>query len=236
MSTERQPSALGARPSDEELMCWLDGELDEARQDEIAAMLDGAPELRAKVAGLTLTGELLREPIDGDERAAGIADGVMARLEAEPEAEPGGELVHAPFGAKRRLGSFIRSAPANENARSVFVMAALAAAVAVGLFFWSRAGLRDLPVSHGGADRPLPVPPTAVAWQPGASAAEPKWLSPGPVEPVGKDDEAAAAVEVAAVDFGSHSGTVFYVSTGPTESSTTTAVVWVTDEVAGGRR
>jgi anti-sigma factor RsiW len=231
MSTERQPQTP---VSDQELMCWLDGELDETRHAEIGALVAADPELRAKVAGIGLAGELVRERIDGDERADTVADAVMGKLGAEPE--DGGKLIHAPFGAKRRLGSFVRSEPANENARSVFVMAALAAAVAVGLFFWSRAGLKELPVGHGGPGRPIVVPATALAWQPGASAAEPKWLSPAPAEPAAEDEESAAAVEVAAVDFGSHSGTVFYVSSGSTESSTTTAVVWVTDEVTGGKR
>jgi hypothetical protein len=239
MSTERQAVS---RPSDEELMCFLDGELDEARTGEIAAALARDAELRAKLAGLELGGELLREQVDGDARADGISDAVMATLatlEAEAQSDAEAKVVHARFGekrAKRRLGSFIRSEPANDNPRSVLLMAALAAAVAVGLFVWSRAGLRDLPVSHGGPDHRVAVPATALAWEPGASAAEPKWLSPAPSEPTVKAEEPAAAVEVAAVDFGSHTGTVFYVSTGSTEASTTTAVVWVTDEVAGGRR
>jgi hypothetical protein len=234
MSTERQAVS---RPSDEELMGFLDGELDDGRRAEIAAALANDAELRAKLAALGLVGELVRERVDEDERADGIADAVMARLAAGEPAES--ELVHGRFGQKRagrRLGSFIRSEPANENARSVFLMAALAAAVAIGLFFWSRAGLRDLPVGHGGPDHRSLVPPTAVAWQPGASAAEPKWLVPAASEPMAKDEDTDAAVEVASVDFGSHSGTVFYVSTGSSQSSTTTAVVWVTDEVAGGRR
>ena len=234
MSTERQAVS---RPSDEELMGFLDGELDEGRRAEIAAALANDGERRSKLEALGLVGELVRERVAEDERADGIADAVMARLEAGEPAES--EVVHTRFGekrAQRRLGSFIRSQPANQNARSVFLMAALAAAVAIGLFFWSRAGLRDLPVGHGGPDHRSLVPPTAVAWQPGASAAEPKWLVPATSEPMAKDEDAAAAVEVASVDFGSHSGTVFYVSTGSSQSSTTTAVVWVTDEVAGGRR
>jgi anti-sigma factor RsiW len=234
MSTERQAVS---RPSDEELMCFLDGELDEARSREVATALATDAELRAKLAGLRLGGELLREHVDGDARADGVASAVMTSLEAE--ANGGAKVVDGRFGAqrsKRRLGSFIRSEPANDNPRGVLLMAALAAAVAVGLFVWSRAGLRDLPVSHGGPDHRVAAPPTALAWQPGASAAEPKWLSPATSEPVVADDQPAAAVQVAAVDFGSHSGTVFYVSTGSTEASTTTAVVWVTDEVAGGRR
>jgi hypothetical protein len=234
MSIERQAVS---RPSDEELMGFLDDELDEGRRAEIAAALANDVELRSKVAALGLVGELVRERVAEDERADGIADAVMARLEAEGRGE--GEVVRAPSSqrrATRRLGSFIRSQPANENARSVFLMAALAAAVAFGLFFWSRAGLRDMPVGHGGPDHRSLVPPTAVAWEPGASAAEPKWLVPASSEPMAKDEDTAAAVEVASVDFGSHSGTVFYVSTGSSQSSTTTAVVWVTDEVAGGRR
>jgi hypothetical protein len=113
-------------------------------------------------------------------------------------------------------------------------MAGLAAAVAAGLFLWSRAGLQDLPVTAGAAPSAAATAP-AVALGPEGSGPAPKWLAPAPSAEAERDEGPSRVVEVANVDFGTNTGSVFYVSTGASTNdvTTTTAVIWVTDKVAG---
>ena len=103
------------------------------------------------------------------------------------------------------------------------------AAVAAGLFVWSLIGSDEMELVR---PRRGPPPSALAAAEGTETTAEPRWPSAA-AEEGEPDDEPGAAVEVAAVDFGSHSGSVFYVSTGPEHAATTTAVVWVTDDVTG---
>jgi len=234
MSTQEK---IGPRASDEELMRLLDGELDQARRTQVLAQLDEDDELRGKVAQLGLVGDLLREHVDQDSRADGIADEVIARLSAEPAQGKAGQVIELPLASRLRVNAPGRPnrVSANDNARSVFWMAGLAAAVAVGLFFWSRASLKDMSLAEG-LTAGAKATAAAVAWQPSATVPEPAWLSHPAATAADRDDDSSAAVEVASVDFGSNSGSVFYVSTGSSKTTTTTAVVWVTDGVPGGKR
>ena len=64
--------------------------------------------------------------------------------------------------------------------------------------------------------------------------AEPEKPVAPPVEAPSAESDIEHGVEVAAVDFGAHMGTIFYVPTDAVAGATTT-VVWVDDEVVGGK-
>lgn len=236
MSTSKP---LTSPVSDEELMLLVDDELADERRAEVEQVLASDPEARAKLAGLEWVGEVLRERAE-DERADGIADAVMARLapeqgeaptdQASADEQPG-EVVPLRASRQQAPRPLDRPAAANDNARGIFALAAAAAAVAAGLYFWSRSGADDMSLEA----RRRAIPPNAIAAAEGESSgasAQPRWLREAP-EQDPPAEEPSAAVEVASVDFGSHTGSVFYVSTGPDDAATTTAVVWVTDDVTG---
>lgn len=223
---------LGPRPSDEELMMLLDGELDEPRRAEVASWAGSDAELGGKLDGLGLVSSLVREGAGVDSRADGIADAVMAELESPRAASGGAEVVALPTRAGRRGRWLGGASAANDNSRHILWMAGLAAAVAAGLFFWSRAGIKDMPLTDG-SPATAGASATAVALGPSGSGPEPKWLPPAATAEQGADEGATPVVEVAAVDFGTNTGSVFYVSTGASQANTTTAVIWVTDKVAG---
>jgi anti-sigma factor RsiW len=219
---------MGQRPSDEELMQWLDAELGEPRRDEVTSWLEAEEELRSKLAAMGTVGDLLRDGVDGDERGDAIADAVMAKLVTEPDKTRDAEVVSL---GSRRFRHYGHAEPANQNARTIFWMAGVAAAVAFGLFFWSRMGIQELSVASGTSERSGDARSSAEV-APGDSSLEPKWISSGPAA-AEREEDSGPAVEVAAVDFGSHSGSVFYVSAGHGELGATTAVVWVTEDVGG---
>jgi anti-sigma factor RsiW len=74
---------MNARPTSEELMMFVDGELDPARAAEIAALIDADPDARDTARGLRIAG------------AGDIADRVMRAIEAD-----GAGVVD--LGARRR--------------------------------------------------------------------------------------------------------------------------------------
>ncbi len=238
-------------PSDAELMGYLDGELGEPRAAEVATHLEGDSVARDKIAGLELVGQLLREKAERDGRGDDIAAAVMARIDALPSVEAGRKTVQAtregaasdhsaadrgpaaepeaqaPEGAKiiawpeRRARSGAR-----DHARGLVGLALAAAAVAAGLFVWSRMPGQETAVAIAPsttvepATALSPAPPDTTPSAPGRAEAEP-------------EEEPHAAVEVAAVDFGAYMGSVFYVSSGGGDAEATTAVIWVTDEAGG---
>jgi hypothetical protein len=210
-------------------MQLLDGELDEARHREVASWLAADGEMPAKLETMALVGDVLRAEVDRDERADAVADAVMAKLVEEPPVKQEAEVVSL---ASRRLRHYAKAEPANQNARSIFWLAGIAAAVAFGLFFWSRAGLDRVDVASGPADGVASTASVA-ALDPADSSLDPKWITAGPAAVAEVEEEPGHAVEVAAVDFGSHTGSVFYVSAGHSVAATTTAVVWVTDSGGG---
>lgn len=203
--------------SDEELMHFFDGELEPARDSELEELLADAGDARDKLAGLALVGDLLRERADADDRADGIADKVMATIDG-----PMGQLptLEAPSAHGHSPGAH----PANDNARTIYALAFMAAAVAAGFFVWGRGDqTREL------AELVPPLPAMVesarpeVAPAPGTAEAQPEAVA------LAEDDGERAGVEVAAVDFGAHIGSVFFVA-GADERAAQTAVVWVTDD------
>jgi anti-sigma factor RsiW len=77
---------MNARPTSEELMMFVDGELDPARAAEIAAFIDADSDARDTARGLTIAGEVVSDAaLEGAERAGAgdIADRVMRAIEAD---------------------------------------------------------------------------------------------------------------------------------------------------------
>lgn len=211
-----------APPTDLELMLYLDGELEEPRRTEVARFLGDLPEdsanpgneqdlasARAKLVGLEAVGEVVRRRAEQVGEGFSVADAVMARI---TEAEPPRPLPVRP----------VKKAAANDNAvsRRIFALAAVAVAAAAAMMVWSRAEAPG-PVAERPA-APLEAPPAPT---PAPAPAE------GSAEAVAEED---MGVVVAAVDFGAHSGSIFYVPGGPSLPGETTTVVWVADEVPGG--
>lgn len=223
-------------------MQLADDELDADRAEELAGEL--SEDARDKLAALALAGELLAERADSDAQADDLADSIMDAIEQgelpelddrdlpEPTMTASEQDDEVPESGVRgesdepareigRAAAPRSAAPANDNGRRIFALAAMAAAVAAGLFLWGRsdpgpevATPRRPPATAAPAPAPMPAP-TQVAE-----------LEPEPNEAVPTDQP---GVEVAAVDFGESSGAVFYVEGAADEPQTT--VVWVTDEV-----
>jgi len=221
-------------PRDEDLMRYLDGELEEAQSAEIEQLLQQDEQAAGKLAALSLLGELLRESADRQVGADGIADAVMAAVEAEACESDGGScedevglapVVPLPLRPRDKLPV----SPANDNSRNIFTLAAVAAAIAAGFFLWGRADT--------GSELAVTSTNPPVATQPAQPALSLAALEPSqaaaPAVPQPEPEEAGPGVEVASVDFGSLTGSVFYVSgkSGDDDrDATTTAVLWVTDD------
>lgn len=144
------PPFRGPRPSDAELVLFVDGELDAERTAQVFAWLDADAELRSVVSSLRLVGRLLeRDALEQADRAGAesIADAVMERIARERASD-------ARHRARRSLGTAI-------------VLAAAAAA-----FVWVRAGGSPEPPAPTAAIAP-PVAPRAAPDDVGAQAGEP---------------------------------------------------------------
>ncbi len=201
------------------LMRLYDGELE---GDELAlaqGLVEDDQNAQDKIASMAMVGSFLRECVDADERGDVIADAVMARIEAgaheniDDGAEPDPPTEAMP---NVRLGA---KSSANDNARAIFAVAGLAAAVAFGMFFWGGSPTSSGPVAE--APDPLPTQPAAEV------AFRDQWSSASAEPPQSEIEEYEPTVEVASVDFGSKSGSVFYVPSG--EPGEATTVVWVSD-------
>lgn len=193
-------------PQDLALMQWHDGELTEAPDLTEA-------ELEAKHAAMSMVGAVLRTSVENDDRGAGLADAVMAKLDAPTEVV---ELPQVPAG---------RGGAGNDNGRTIFGLAGLAAAAAAGLFFWGQSAPEEPAVAEAPVAVEAPAEPTS-ADVPRPPEAHPADL-PNLTAQVDDEEDAEPAVEVASVDFGRHQGSVFYVAGNHTAK---TAVVWVNDE------
>jgi negative regulator of sigma E activity len=229
---------VSAAPTDLELMQYADGELDEERSRAVARHLEEDAQARAKLKGLDLTGELVRHLSEQRAEGADFADAVMARIEAGdvpedddvPDAAPEPndlDAVEEPEPEAREPRRSARvgpvAAPANDNARRIFGLAAIAAAVAAGLFLWGRT---EPPVAERDAST---TPTVVVPIETAEPAPETTATAVAKLEPIMQDP----GVEVASVEFGSANGAVFYVPSDDASEPPTT-VVWVTDEVGGG--
>jgi hypothetical protein len=151
-------SATDTSPTDLDLMRYADGELEGEQRAAVEAWLTGAftmgkpppdasrpPDAphapRAKLAALGVVSSVVREGARAaSDRADGIADAVMARIDLA-------ERSPAPVD----LGLPRSTAPANDTSgRRYLGIAAICAAAAVALLVWGRA-----------ADPPVPTPVAA---------------------------------------------------------------------------
>jgi hypothetical protein len=212
-------------------MRFYDGELEPARAELVAARLGTDGALRAKLAGMRIVGAFVREASARAPRTEGIADAVMSALEAPatPAEASEREAPRTPQGAVASLGT---QRAANDNARLIFGLVAMAATVALGLFFWGRAEpAGDLAASaprEGAAETAAPGPARRTA--PSAVAAAALMAEPAPAsEPAPSEEEPPrAGVEIAAVDFGAQQGSVFFVAA--EQGAAATAVIWVNEQ------
>jgi hypothetical protein len=214
--------------SDLDLMLYLDGELSTERHEQVRRAITRDEVLRDKLSALEISSSIVRERALDAAANIDFADAVMARILAnetsvsldERDAAPG---VPQPreISAHAKLGS--RTKPSNDNARGIFALAAFAVAAAASLMIWGRLAPNSS-VS--------PVEPVAMVTTPEvAPAAPPVEMPPAPTGGVEAEvaEEQEMGVEVAAVDFGSRVGTIFYVETEAATSKHTTTVVWLTD-------
>lgn len=242
MNNERsqRPAVAPEPPSDLELMMFFDGELDEPRRTEIAAFVASDLRARTKIAGLRVAAAFVQDEADQIDRspapspADDIAGLVMARIAANGAAPvvlpatptPLPVIDPARLPAPPPLPAL---APANDNRRRLFVaVGGLVAAAAAVLAVWSQR-----------PSGPPAVPPSPVAAV--DTAVAPVTARPAPAAPSSTDTEVDAAalaagdegdhgVEVAAVNFGAHMGSIFYVPSGSIEAKRTTTVVWLADD------
>lgn len=232
--TSRSTNAGGpGRPTDMELMLYVDGELDDAQCAEIEAHLKQSESGRRKIAALRIGAGMVQEHALAQAGDFDIASAVMEKIAADPPAKApakseGAEVID--IGARRPAvpGQVDRSKAANDNSRNIFTLAAIAVAAAAALMIW---GKMDADPSRSAANAPLTAQEAPVMPAPPAPPDPP---AAPPSEAVSEESESEHGVEVAAVDFGAHMGTIFYVPTDAAAGATTT-VVWVDDEVAGGK-
>ncbi len=200
--------------SDRDLMAYFDDELGDAEREPLEGALEAQQEALSKLGGLGFIGDVVREHVDGDERADGIADAVMAQLEGESAAPVAEDVSPRPGVAT----------PANDNARTVWTLAAAAAAVAAGLFVWGIGAQNAESVAFA------PMAPSALAAPQDTVGPAPETLGDVAAAPQrGSTEEDEDAVEIAQLDFGDsdHSGSIFKVD--DEDVGGRTAVVWVND-------
>ena len=243
-STPDRDEKQSVRPRD--LMLFLDGELDDTQVAEVERQLESDTDARCHVLAMRLTGSLIRERAEQSSAADSIADLVMARIEkgdlpaGEVEAPPA-PVAELPNGAARRGARTSEAADsprpaarlphvpippsrrtANDNARTIWALTAVAVAAAAAFMIWGKAD--DGPVA---TPRPNPTesqpadPPTELVG------------NPPPEAPTTPDTDVVGGVEVATIDFGASQGSVFYV---PGSGGETTTVVWLADDQPGGQQ
>ena len=213
---------------DLELMRQFDGELDDDLSATVEDFVEADADARDKMAGLALVGQLMRERADADARADGIADRVMdaldrddvETLDAEAEADQSAPLDSSSPASRERKR--LNPKPANDNSGTIYAFAAVAAAIAAGVFVWGKTTSHDTIASAPEGK----TGPTSMVASDSPAAADMRGPAVGADDSATAEEDDALGVEIAAVDFGSHSGSVFYVSSGSEE---VTAVVWVTD-------
>lgn len=221
---------MTTRPTDQELMLYADGELGDERRAEVETHLASDETARRKLWGLRTTGDLVREAALELSAGDAIADAVMSKIGAE--SKPNGAHVEAPskqadiirIGERRpaALGKVPAKRAANDSARSIWMLTTVAVAAAAGMMIWGRMEAAPTVDRSRTASTVEVVAPVEA---PNPLAAEQPSLTP--------DGELEMGVEVAAVDFGARTGTIFYVAGDQGASSPTTTVVWLADDVAG---
>jgi hypothetical protein len=203
----KTPTPLDPTPL--EWMQFHDGELEEPRRSELAALLAQGG-TGAQIEGLSVLGDLVRQSSFGALGAdVDLAGDVMARIAKETSAKE--------TSAKETS----KSAAANDNGRLLMGLTGLAAAAAVAMFVWGSGG-DSAPTASQAAPQPagevaVPAPETTAPPAPTLAA-------------LVKDidlEESYRPVEVASVDFGARVGAVIYMDE-PKGAATT--VVWLTDD------
>ena len=209
--------------TDETLMQFFDGELDEERALEVAAWIEHHEDARDKLAGLDIIAEVLREQAAADERGSviDVVDDVLAAIE---EGE-GAEVIElparsgsSPEGSSKFDKVSSTGKPSNDNARNIYALAGIAAAIAAGMFFWGRTA----PTSGTLADLAPQATEAPAAMKVHDDAALTERAQPA-VTADPADAERDAGVEVASVDWGNQMGQVFEVG----ESGS--VVLWIND-------
>jgi anti-sigma factor RsiW len=188
-------------------MAYADGELDEARRAEVEAFVAATPAARAKLAAMGVVGDVVRD--EADRPSIDLADAIFARIDAEPAPAPKKlprVVVGPPSPPSRRS--------ANDNAFRIFSLAAAAVAVAAGVMIWARTDPSAPVAGLGGATGAASAALTA---------------APPPHTAAPYEAESEVGASVAAVDFGSNTGSIFYVPTGVAM----TTVVWVAETGPG---
>ncbi len=223
--------------SDLDLMLYLDGELSAERHEQVRRALSRDKVLRSKFEALEVSSTIVRERALDAAANIDFADAVMAKILANDAAVSLDERDAAPVMQASRetsaddkpplrlekLGT--RTSPSNDNSRGIFALVALAVAAAASFMIWGRLA----PNPSAAPSQPLAM----ITTQEIAPATPPVELPAAPVAPAPEGDAEAVedqmGVEVAAVDFGSKVGTIFYVPTEAATSKHTTTVVWLTD-------
>ncbi len=232
MTATKNSQANGkSKPSDMELMLYVDGELDDARYDEISAYLEHSEDARRKVDALRMASDIMRDHSEQSVPEIDIASAVMAKIESgdigASEAKDAKVIELRPAKPLQQSG-LKPEGGANDNARGIFALAAIAVAAAAAMMIWGR--IDATPPQSAQVNKP------AVVHTQEAIAPPPESAAPAAeAEAANGENEAEHGVEVAAVDFGTHVGSIFYVPAG-TVSGGTTTVVWVEDDAAGGKQ
>ena len=230
-------SFKGNPPSDLELMMYFDGELDEPRRSEVESYVGADLGARGKLSGLRITSALVQRQTASLTAADDIADLVMAKLAANGTAAhpvPPAPVIApaAPIQAPQLLPQPL-PAPArpaaNDNGRRIFVgLTALVAAAAAALAIWSRQPAGPSAQAPGTVHSAPATPPSPHAVEAKPVPAAPEHEIDAAV--VSPEAEGEHGVEVAAVNFGAHMGSIFYVPSGSIEAKRTTTVVWLADD------
>jgi negative regulator of sigma E activity len=198
-------------PSDERLMLYFDGEVDDAEAREISAWLESSERARLVVSSFERVGAAVRAI--GDDRGAGgvdIADAVMAHIERADVKTPDGAPIIGAMAPSRA-----RPAGRRWAAMAPAIGLAMAAAAVVALYLRPR----------------LPSSPVGTAPSVVAAASEQLFpaLPAASEEAAGTVDFAAGAA-IESVDFGAVAGTIFMVPSGSSSDESETPVVWLMDD------
>ncbi len=221
--------------SDLDLMLYLDGELSTERHEQVRRAITRDEVLRSKFHALEVASSIVRERAVDAAANIDFADSVMAKIMAKDAVVSLDERDTAPGEGQPRETSAndtqgvrlekleARAKASNDNARGIFALAALAVAAAASLMIWGRLA----PNPSVAPAEPLAM----VTTQEIAPAAPPVEMLSAPAgeTPADVAEDQEMGVEVAAVDFGSRVGTIFYVETEAATSRHTTTVVWLTD-------
>ncbi|TKD07357.1 anti-sigma factor family protein [Polyangium fumosum] len=243
MNGEAHETRTKRPPTDLELMMYVDGELEGERLREVRQALSRDSALRNKVAALSLSASIVRENAESA-AAIDLTDGIMARIAADksptrdardaaPALEAPSERKDAEVKPLLRPGldkAAAKSTPSNDNSRGIFALAAVAVAAAAGLMIWGRMDV-GTPHSQG-----APVAAITTPAEPPAAPAPTTAEAARVADTDAQDGDTEPGVAVAAVDFGTKIGTIFYVPAEAATSNHTTTVVWLADDSAGGEQ